>query len=195
MSSNQRTTEVIDKLLLVSLTGGTLATSLFLPGTIVGLAPVMEKYFKGYNKRQKEREYRRLVSYMKRQNLLKLEPRSGNGLVLTNKGKARAQKANLEALAINTDREWDGRWRLVIFDVPEKLKTQRDVLTFHLRRLGLYQLQKSVWVHPYEVRPEVEAIAVTYGVEPYLTLVEAASIDNHATLKKHFPHTLKKAKN
>lgn len=190
MNSNKKTTEVIDTILLVGLSGSVVTTSLLLPGSIIAFGPIMERYYKGYDKRQKEREYQRLISYMKRQNLLKSEPRAGNGLVLTDKGRKRAVKANLFTLSIDTDHEWDGRWRMVIFDIPEKCKTQRDLLSTHLKTLGLYQLQKSVWIHPYDVREEIAAIAVEYNIDSYITLVEVTSVDRHKELKEHFKNIL-----
>lgn len=44
---------------------------------------------------------------------------------------------------------WDGKWRLVMFDVPEKRKKVRDTLRFLLRSAGFILFQDSVWLQPY----------------------------------------------
>src|SRR5512140_3135985 len=45
-------------------------------------------------------------------------------------------------------RAWDGRWRLVIFDVPTARNTERARLRRYLREHGFGCLQRSVWVTP-----------------------------------------------
>jgi phenylacetic acid degradation operon negative regulatory protein len=45
-------------------------------------------------------------------------------------------------------REWDGRWRLVLFDVPTVQNTHRNRLRRYLRIKGFGYLQKSVWITP-----------------------------------------------
>lgn len=42
-----------------------------------------------------------------------------------------------------TKKDWDKRWRIVVFDVPEELRKGRDVLHSKLRALGFYELQKK----------------------------------------------------
>jgi phenylacetic acid degradation operon negative regulatory protein len=45
-------------------------------------------------------------------------------------------------------REWDGRWRLVLFDVPTAQNTHRARLRRYLRDKGFGYLQNSVWITP-----------------------------------------------
>lgn len=45
-------------------------------------------------------------------------------------------------------RPWDGRWRLVLFDVPESQYLLRDRLRRKLRSLAFGYLQRSVWISP-----------------------------------------------
>jgi phenylacetic acid degradation operon negative regulatory protein len=45
-------------------------------------------------------------------------------------------------------REWDGRWRLVLFDVPVAQDSHRKRLRRYLRDKGFGYLQKSVWITP-----------------------------------------------
>lgn len=55
------------------------------------------------------------------------------------------------------NRPWDGLWRVVIYDVPEKESRLRDRLRYELRRLGYRFMQKSVWLTPWAVEEELEA--------------------------------------
>jgi DNA-binding transcriptional regulator PaaX len=45
-------------------------------------------------------------------------------------------------------RSWDGIWRLVVFDFPNRQSRVRDRLRRHLRNLGFGYLQDSVWITP-----------------------------------------------
>ncbi len=45
-------------------------------------------------------------------------------------------------------RPWDGRWRLVLFDVPTGQNAQRERLRRYLRDKGFGYLQNSVWIRP-----------------------------------------------
>ena len=45
-------------------------------------------------------------------------------------------------------RRWDGRWRLVLFDVPEARRSARNKLRRYLQDRGFGYLQNSVWITP-----------------------------------------------
>jgi phenylacetic acid degradation operon negative regulatory protein len=51
-------------------------------------------------------------------------------------------------------REWDGRWRLVLFDVPTAQNSHRVRLRRYLRDKGFGYLQKSVWITPDSLEEE-----------------------------------------
>lgn len=62
---------------------------------------------------------------------------------------------------INTQKEqakWDSKWRMVIFDILENKRQIRDLLRNRLKWLGFKELQKSVWIFPYDVKKEIEQI-------------------------------------
>lgn len=52
--------------------------------------------------------------------------------------------------------KWDGKWRIITFDIKEKTRGDRNYLRRQLRWIGFQELQKSVWVFPYEVRDELK---------------------------------------
>lgn len=51
-------------------------------------------------------------------------------------------------------REWDGRWRLVLFDVPTARNTHRARLRRYLRDRSFGYLQNSVWITPDSLEEE-----------------------------------------
>ena len=70
---------------------------------------------------------------------------------------------------------WDGKWRLVIFDVPQELHQQRLRLRARLKKLGFYQLQKSVLVFPYPCEEELGYLCGELGVTDYVDVILAES--------------------
>ncbi len=81
------------------------------------------------------------------------------------------------------NRGWDGRWRLVIFDVPENARTNRARLRKWLKAARFGALQKSVWITPdpleklsEHVRKEVADCGVLTGFEGHPCLGEPAAL-------------------
>ena len=107
-------------------------------------------------------------------------------LVLNENGKQKALRFNIEKMEIKKPAKWDGKWRIVMFDIPEKLKRLRDSLRLHFQEIGLIELQKSVLVHPYPCSNEIEFILELYNARKYVRFALAENIDNELHLKKKF---------
>lgn len=103
---------------------------------------------------------------------------------ITEKGKFKALKYHFENM--HKASQWDGDWRIVIFDIPEKRRTARNALRGKLRELGFQELQKSVFVFPYECRKEIELIVGFFSLQLYVRYGIMKFIDNAEDLKKQF---------
>ena len=66
-------------------------------------------------------------------------------IVLTKEGQKKALKFKIDEIEIKVPAKWDGKWRIVIFDIPEKFKKAREALRRKLKDLGFLELQKSVF--------------------------------------------------
>lgn len=73
-------------------------------------------------------------------------------LKMTNKGRWKIWKPKIDKS------KWDGKWRLVAFDIPEKRKKIRDSFRSALKVIGFKQMQKSLWICPYDVSEETEKV-------------------------------------
>jgi len=60
-------------------------------------------------------------------------------LVLNENGKIKALRFNLNKIEIKKPAKWDGKWYMIMFDIPEKLKRLRDSLRLHFREIGLIE--------------------------------------------------------
>ncbi|MEK7510464.1 MAG: hypothetical protein AAB567_02855 [Patescibacteria group bacterium] len=115
------------------------------------------------------------------------EQMDGKFLVeLTEAGKRKMREFEIEKLTVPIPKKWDGLWRILIFDIPNKKSGIREVFRMKLKELGFYQLQKSVWVLPYPCDAQVEFLVEFYRVRPYTNIIRAKEIKNDVLLKKHF---------
>lgn len=105
--------------------------------------------------------------------------------VLTDKGKIKAFTYHFQEMKIKKT-SWDGKWRVVIFDIPEKLRTSRNALREKLKKLGFYELQKSVFVFPCECKDEIDFIIEFFNLRKYVRYGIFEFIDNDLHLRKIF---------
>lgn len=82
---------------------------------------------------------------------------------------------------------WDGQWRVLIFDIPESRRTQRDMVRHLIRQLGMRRLQKSVWVTPADCRTQFEQLRQAYGInQTDMLLLEVKNTPALEHLKNHW---------
>lgn len=107
-------------------------------------------------------------------------------LELVENGREVALYYKIEEMHIKKPEKWDGLWRVVAFDIPEDKKVARDVLRRKLKKLGFIQLQRSVFVLPYDCKKEIEILKHTYKIWPYMSFMVVKEIDHEDKLKKRF---------
>jgi DNA-binding transcriptional regulator PaaX len=191
MNKRENSSAVIDGILRLIVGGGAIATIVIAPNMAKVIDKPVYDYFKKLNKRQREREFKRLLYYVKQRGLVESTSEDyAHGLVITDKGRKRLNRREFETLNIAQPKKWDNRWRLVFFDIPEEHKIGRRQLITKLKLLGFVQLQRSVWVYPFPCRQEVELVTSKYEVQKYVSYVEAVGIDAEDLLKKRFKHVL-----
>ena len=142
------------------------------------------KEWKEINKRSLER-----VIYNLYQSKLIREHANPDGsltMVLTDKGKQKVITFNIDNMEIKKPNIWDKKWRIILFDIPEKKRQARDVLRETIKRLGFYEYQKSVFIHPYPCQDEIDYIVEYYEIRQYVRIVTATELDNEIHLRKIF---------
>jgi phenylacetic acid degradation operon negative regulatory protein len=72
---------------------------------------------------------------------------------------------------------WDKKWRLVIFDIPEKRRIVRDVLRYQLKQFGFVPLQQSVWVTKRNCTDVLRNYIHKIGIKDWVTVVESDNVD------------------
>lgn len=181
---------VQQKLLLLLLGGITLGGQRS-PDRYYRILGKLRKEWKRIDQRSISRSLRRLSE----QKLLEEHPLSDGSirLVLTKEGTRQARFLDLygQSIRLRKPKRWDGKWRVIIFDIPEDSRTFRNILRQHLHEMEFYQLQKSVFVSPYPYEKPLLELVSLYGSAPFVRIMTVSWIDNDGKLKRHFFDTKK----
>jgi len=112
-------------------------------------------YRNGFNRQLAELERRKLVE----SSLAPARGRGGSDRVLRLTEAGRLHALGGRDPEASWRRSWDGRWRLVLFDLPAAEGTKRNRLRDFLRASGFGWLQKSVWISPHPVKEQKVLLA------------------------------------
>lgn len=130
--------------------------------------------------------------YLKKKKWLEIVSEK-NGRVrvrLTNKGRKRLSEYSLDAIRIKKPKKWDGKWRVLMFDIPaypKRYNHAREALRNKIKDLGFFQIQKSVWAYPYDCEDEILFITEMFGVQTYVELLIVEKFLHEDSLVKNFP--------
>ena len=174
---------VMQKALLLLGTGFALGLS-GRPDTYFRILRGLSKEWKAIHKRQLHLAIKNLY----RSQLIDCKENNDGttSLIVTNNGRQKVFRYNLDTMEIKRSRKWDGLWRAGIFYIPESHKTARDALASKLKQLGFCALQKSVFIFPLECRDEINFIVELFQVRPYVRFLLVKEIDVDLDLRKRF---------
>ena len=91
-----------------------------------------------------------------------------------------------EHLVRSKSKRWDGQWRVVTFDIPEKRRSTRDRLRGYMQAYGFKKLQSSVWVFPYDCEEVLALIKAELRIGNAVLYMVVDEIENDRPLREHF---------
>lgn len=167
-----------------------------LGGVALGMSFSSRQYYDTLRKARKEwsrinqQSFNRSIQKLSKEKLVN-EVRLSDGsfkLVLTEKGRRQARFLDIfgSTIEFKKPKKWDGKWRIVMFDIPEKDRLFRDVLRRHLKTLKFGKLQHSVFVSPYPFEKPILELVSLYSAERYVRVVTAEKIDNEDIIRRKF---------
>lgn len=157
------------------------------PNFWVSISRNLDRKNNRFKKDYSQLQMTKALDSLKRERMIILKEKNGKFLVeLAEKGKRKVKEIALDELKNKKPKDWDGLWRVIIFDVPEHSKVGRDALRWKMKSLGFYQLQKSVWAFPYDCEREVELLVELFGIFSYVNFLEVKRIKDDSMLKKYF---------
>lgn len=166
----------IKKMILQSIaTVGILGVALVTPN-VLGLLKIK-------NNRYKKRYVDSVVNKLIKNGLLE---KGKDGISLTKKGEKELEKIESKNYEIKKPKKWDGKWRILIFDISETKKTTRDNIRRTLMMIGFVKLQNSVWVFPYDCEDLITLLKVDLMVGKDMLYIIADKIEHDFEIKKRF---------
>ena len=188
MARNETMSLFIDDVIRFGVLAAVAGTVVLAPNALLALEKPLEKLTKHLNKRDDEltrnRELRRVVSYMKSQGFLVGD--FEHGLEITEKARKRLQKREAKIRTVRPQDVWDKNWRVIIYDIPNTHAAARQEIRRKLRRYGCFHLQRSVLITPFPCFDDIAALAQACKVEKYLSYFETSHLAHDKPLIKRF---------
>jgi CRISPR-associated endonuclease Cas2 len=169
--------------------GTFLAGSLLMPGLPAIVKPLIDERRRLEEKEWQKYDIWRLRSVLRRLHRLKMidvvETQQGYEVALTEKGKQRVLKYSLESMKLVTD-NWDRRWRIIVYDISESKREARKFFQTVLRKLQFLQLQKSVYLTPFECKNEIEYVRQICNIGEEVSILTVSGLENEEVYKGYF---------
>lgn len=124
----------------------------------------------------KKESYKYSLNQMLKSDLMEKVIIKGNPVLrISAKGKG---KLNRDFPLFNLqDKTWDKKWRVLIFDIPEKYHWKRDSLRNKIKKLGFGMVQQSVWISPHPFEEDVIDYVKNLGMGEYVLLFISGRTD------------------
>jgi phenylacetic acid degradation operon negative regulatory protein len=128
--------------------------------------------------------YKSSVYNLRRSGVIDIISKDGKKLLkLTKKGQLKVLLAKAQ---LPEQGKWDGKWRIILFDIPEGARLQRDQFRGLLKRNNFKKLQASVYASPYPLNREAIEYLRQTRLMAYIRIIKAEEIDDDRDLKKKF---------
>jgi DNA-binding transcriptional regulator PaaX len=133
------------------------------------------------------RAHRRVSQALARLRQQKLIADEQGTISLTDKGETKIEEILSGEYRIPEPILWDGKWRILMFDIPERKRKMREMLRVMLARTGFLRLQDSVWIYPYSCDEFLGLVrAHLKSVKGELIYLTADFFESDKALRSHF---------
>lgn len=170
--------------------GAFLVASVAIPNLPLALKPLIDQ-----KKKDEYEAWKRFnIPYIKRtlkrleeQELVEVSEEGGLQIVkITRRGRKKVLKMAIDELVLSKPGVWDGKWRVVSFDLPEELAKERKILVEYFKNWKFYPLHKSVYLHAYPCFQEVDFLREYLGISKYVKVFIAKEIEDKQIFKDFF---------
>ncbi len=162
-------------------------------GGMIGLAAIspsaplayltLVKFWQSFNKKR----LKQTIFRFRQQKYVEIREENNQYVVkITTKGLEKALSYKLEEMKINEPENWDGKWRIIIFDISDKKKRHRNLFQLKIKNMGFFQLQESIYVFPYPCFDQIEFLRQIFGVGFEVKYILANKIEDDENLRNYF---------
>ena len=124
---------------------------------------------------------------LEREGVIKIYLENNQSIIeLSHKGKNKIRPILAKEYQYHYPKKWDGKWRIVIFDIPEKKKLSREVFRQKIREIGFSRLQKSVFVFPFDCKDMIDYLKELLGISPFVQYIVAEMVETQVDLLNYF---------
>ena len=158
--------------------------------TIVAVAPNMFAAvgkIKGRKKFVEKQPLRDTLQRLRKNGHISVESDADRYTIkLTEDGADTMLAQSLNDLRVRHPDRWDGQWRFVFFDIPNRHKWARDAFRQQLNVMGFYRMQESVFVHPFPCDEEMHFLVDMFGIGDYVRFFTAHECPEDGDIREFF---------
>lgn len=164
--------------------GVILATVVIFPG-LAAIGPLIKEIQENRDRKEWDKynlwRLRQMIKRLEKQKVVEIK----DGIVkITDRGKRKLLKFNLEDIELK--RKTDGKWRVIIYDIANLKKFQRELFRETLKRLKFLRLQKSVYITPFVCNDEIEYLRQLFNIGNDVLVLKVAEIEKAEVYKRYF---------
>ena len=171
-----------------------IGTGVFIAGSFA--IPTLPMALKPFLKNENEYEIwkrfnipylKRTLERLEKQKLVEIkEGEKYQTIEITQRGKRRILKFALEALSVEKPGNWDGKWRLVSYDIPSKYKNMGELFSSYLKTWNFYPFHKSLFIHAYPCEKQIEYLREYLGLGKFVRLFRVDGLENDSEFREFF---------
>ena len=99
---------------------------------------------------------------------------------LTKEGKKKMHSLELDSETTLAKTSWDGFWRIILLDLPESRKSERESLRYLLKKAGFVCLKNSAWISPFPYEHLFTNIKRDLGLTTEMMIIVTEFIDEES---------------
>lgn len=130
-------------------------------------------YAKGYDRPLKKSSFAQALRRLREKGLIEYTNESEIIIKLTDQGLTKALWEKMSHL----ETVWDGKWRIVAFDIPETHSLTRDLFRRRLKEFNFKMLQKSIWISKTDCTELLRDYIKDLGIKKWVSVLEADNVD------------------
>lgn len=96
---------------------------------------------------------------------------------LTKEGRKKMHSLKLDSNTTLVNTTWDGFWRIILLDLPEERKSERESLRYLLKKAGFVCLKNSAWISPFPFEHLFTNIKKDLGLTTEMIILVTDNID------------------
>jgi DNA-binding transcriptional regulator PaaX len=96
---------------------------------------------------------------------------------LTKEGRKKMHTLQLDSDTTLVNTSWDGFWRIILLDIPENRKSERDSLRYLLKKAGFVCLKNSAWISPFPFEHLFTNIKKDLGLTTEMMIIVTEFVD------------------